>query len=295
MARHPIPHSKPYSDATPLLRDPAQLRATAQQDGVLFFKQLLTASEIQPLRRTMLELAAAHGALDADTDPMEGRASVDKAACWGEHPGSVWKQSIYPGIQQLREFHALAQHPHIMRLFETLFGQPVLAMPRNIARMIGPGTERITTPPHQDYWYIKGTEQVWTLWMPLGDCPGEMGGLAVLPGSHHGGKRKQIRAEGAGGNAVADLEEATWLRGPFEAGDLVIFHSLTIHQGLDNRSEKVRISVDYRYQSRSEPVHHQSLEPHLGMLTWEEIYASWPDQNDPLRYYWKAFDLQVLE
>ena len=39
----------------------------------------------------------------------------------------------------------------------------------------------MTTPPHQDPWYIGGTQEVWTAWVPVGDCPDEFGGIAVLP------------------------------------------------------------------------------------------------------------------
>jgi len=294
MAMQTLHQTAPFSDATSLLNNPETLRAVARRDGVLFFKKLLDPSDVLAVRRPIMDIAAEQGVLNPDSNPMDGLAGPEVADAWGEADGKMWREAIYPGIQKLREFHALAQHPCILAMFEKLFDGPVFAHPRNIARMIGPGTARFTTPPHQDNWYIRGSEETWTLWMPLGDCPETMGGLAVMPGSHHGGKRKMRRAEGAGGNEVEGLEEHEWLYSGFEAGDVVVFQSLTIHQGVDNRSDRVRVSIDFRYQAMNEPVHQHSLNPHLNILSWEAIYEDWP-QDDPLKYYWKALPLTVVE
>ena len=55
--------------------------------------------------------------------------------------------------------------------------------------------------------------------------------------------------------------------------------------------ERIRLSLDYRYQPVSEPVHASSLKPHMGVLDWDEIYRDWSD--DALKYYWKQLDLTV--
>ena len=62
-----------------------------------------------------------------------------------------------------------------------------LRHPRSIARIIFPDYPASTTPPHQDYVHIQATEAVWAAWIPLGDCPKEMGGLTLMPGSHRQG------------------------------------------------------------------------------------------------------------
>ena len=43
--------------------------------------------------------------------------------------------------------------------------------------------------------------------------------------------------------------------------------------------------------SVSHPVHGSSLEPHMGKLSWEEIYRDWPEETS--QYYWRSLDLQV--
>ena len=66
------------------------------------------------------------------------------------------------------------------------------------------------------------------------------------------------------------------------AGDVLLFHSLTIHQGVDNTSgDRIRLAGSFRYQRVSEPADAGALTVHLGVLSWEEVYADWaPD--DPV-------------
>jgi ectoine hydroxylase-related dioxygenase (phytanoyl-CoA dioxygenase family) len=123
-----------------------------------------------------------------------------------------------------------------------------------------------TTQPHQDFWYIRGTPETFTAWMPVGDCPRELGGLALLERSHKLGFLPHEKAIGAGGNGVrTDKLGLRWLASDFNAGDVVIFHSYMIHGALDNHTpDRLRLSLDYRYQRANEAVDPSSLKPHYG-------------------------------
>ena len=134
----------------------------------------------------------------------------------------------------------------------------------------------------------------WTAWIPNGDCPEELGGLAVARGSHRRGKLETFEGVGPGGRQVHVEENSVWVGGDYMCGDVIILHSLTIHQGRDNESaDHLRISSDYRYQPRSHPVREDSLQPHMNWLTWEDVYEKW-EANDPVRYYWQKWDLNVV-
>jgi hypothetical protein len=77
---------------------------------------------------------------------------------------------------------------------------------------------------------------------------------------------------------------------PFRSGDVLLFHSLTVHRGRHNRSGgRIRLAMSARYQGRSEPVDAGALRPHMGWTGWDDIYRTWP-AADPLRYYWRAQD-----
>ena len=101
----------------------------------------------------------------------------------------------------------------------------------------------------------------------------------MLPGSHKIGEvREHHFSLGAGGLAVDESELAgRWLSANYEAGDALIFPSLTVHQALPNYTDdRLRISLDNRYQARDEPIARHMLEPHLTGVTgfnWETCYA----------------------
>ncbi len=50
------------------------------------------------------------------------------------------------------------------------------------------------------------------------------------------------------------------------------------------RRERVRLSMDVRFQPASEPIEVRSLTNHSD-APWEEIYAGWGD--DDMQYYWR--------
>jgi hypothetical protein len=118
-----------------------------------------------------------------------------------------------------------------------------------------------------------------------------MGGLQIAAGSHLHGVYEFQPALGAGGLEVNNTFDGDWVSNPFQQGDVVVFHSMTVHKGLPNRSDKLRLSMDARYQRVSDPIAPDSLEPHGKLITREEIYTDWP--NDELKYYWRDRPLTI--
>lgn len=290
MAMAEMTRVESFEDSRDLLRAGDLLRERATETGYLFFRNLLPPSRVREVRRQVLELCARHGWLSQEADPMEGVCRPDTVVRESADPRWV---GFYREALRLREFHALALEPALLEALESLFDEPVLPHSRNICRVMFPGLSEYTTPPHQDHLYIGGTEDTWTAWIPLGDCPEELGGLALVPGSHRWGFLQARPGLGAGGQQVDVPADAPWATSPLGTGDVLLFHSLTVHQGLDNRSRNhLRVSVDYRYQPRSHPIRRDSMEPHMAGfgLTWEDIYADWPE-DDPLRYYWRRWNI----
>ncbi len=282
---------QPYVDSTSLLLDAAALRQRAREDGCLFFRGLLPQDDVLDVRGQVLEVCRRHGWLVEGSDPMQGVVRAEGAVIESGDPR--W-QAFYCDVLKLRAFHALALHDKMVDALGVLFGEAVLPHSRNICRAMFPQTQTHSTPPHQDHFYIGGSDETWTAWIPLGDCPAELGSLAVARGTHAGGFIRDVHeAKGAGGRAVEVAEEAAWFGGDFECGDVLFVHSLAVHQGRDNgTADRLRLSVDYRYQPQSHPVREDSLLPHMGWLSWEDIYADWA-ADDPLRYYWQSWNLDV--
>lgn len=280
-----------FAESSNLTGQPEALRARAAQDGYLFFRGLLPEGTLRAARAAILEVCARFGFLNP-AHPLNEAVAAEGVRY---REGDPEYMAAYDEIQRLESFHALSHEPALLEALRGLFGEEVLVHPRNIARVMFPQNNEFTTPAHQDYVHIQGTEETWTAWIPLGDCPRELGGLEVLPGSHRHGVLPVRSAYGAGGLGVeTDGLGLEWAGGDFRCGDVLLFHSLCVHRGVNNRTaNQVRLSVDYRYQGVSSPVTEGSLLPHFNRVPWEEIYRGW--KREDLQYYWRRFDLRMAE
>ncbi|MEZ4712552.1 MAG: phytanoyl-CoA dioxygenase family protein [Caldilineaceae bacterium] len=276
---------QPFTDSLGLLPSPADLRTRMQQDGYLFISGLVPREQINEVYGAIIGVCHQQGWADAAGRAQGARVVEGEEAFW----------AVYDPLQKLESFHALAHQPEILRVIEALVQEPPFVHPRNIARISYPQTEHFTTPAHQDFVHIQGTPETYTVWFPLSDCPRELGNLEVLAGSHTHSILPVHRAAGAGGLGVdADNLGLTWRGGDFAAGDVLIFHSHTVHRAIPNRTaDQLRISVDYRYQGVSQPIVADGLLPHYNRLTWDEIYAGWA--RPELQYYWRDLGLKVVE
>jgi len=284
-----------FVDSTPLLDDPEALRERAQTDGYLFFKKFLPVEPLLELRQRMLEILNGVGWIAAGHDLMEGvldEEGVNRFADEEMRPDTGSPLKIYHAVQKLELFHSLPHHPKFIALYRTLFGEDVLPHPRHIARLMSNHRTVSTTPPHQDFIYIQGAKQTWTCWFPVGNCPRTLGGLSVLRGSHHKGVVGVRPAKGAGGLAsLVCPDQVDWVEGDYEIGDILTFHSCTVHKALRcQQRDRVRLSCDVRFQAASAPIDQSSLNPH-GPFDWDELYQGW--KNPDVQYYWKKRHLNI--
>ncbi len=281
---------EPFVDMTNLLNRPEELRQRGEEDGCLFFSGLLAPKKVNNVRSKILSVCDKHGWIKEGSDYTEGMANTEILV--REEADPKW-QAFYNDLQKVRDFHNLALDEGLIHVFEVLFGESVLPHSRNICRVVFPDSASHSTPPHQDNFYIGGSEETWTAWIPCGDCPVKLGGLAVAKGSHKRGDLRVKEAVGPGGHQVDVEEQQVWVGGDYTCGDVIILHSLAIHQGRDNMSQdQLRVSCDFRYQPMSHPIRSDSLIPHMNWLTWEEIYQDW-DSIDPVKYYWQNWNLQI--
>lgn len=279
---------KPFVDSTPLLKDNVALTERLAKDGFLYIKGLLPPAAVENVGQQFLEDAAEGGWLDPDR-PMTDRIANLEAACVDPEAQFL---KVFSRFYRREDTLALRHHPAIIEFFERLFGEEVLVHPLLVARNIFPQREEFTTRPHQDFVHIQGTPETYTAWLPLHDCPAEMGGLAVAEGSHRDGVRDFAVSSGAGGLEVTESFEGRWRCGDYAAGDALIFHSMIVHKGTPNRTDSLRHSMDARYQRASEPISEVSMKPYSGCGSWEEIYADW--RSDTLKYYWRRQNPTVM-
>jgi hypothetical protein len=242
-----------------------ELRERFDRDGCLLLRGLLDPAAVEDLRRQVLELHARRG-------------WTNRAPNWIDpHAGRL---EYHADVQRLEAFHRLGHDPALLGAARALLGDEVFVHPRRLLRTIWVGAPGLTTPPHQDFQYIRGACNTITAWVPLGSCRREDGGLRLLVGSHESGELPvQGYAGGlnAYGVAAAD-DDPGWASADYASGDAVIFHSLLVHGALPNRSDRPRLSVDYRYQPSSAPVAESSLRPadYPRIPDWSELLAGVP-------------------
>ena len=281
---------QPFQISDPRREASDILRARMGDEGYLFVPGLIDTTAIKHARHDILAACTRAGWLAPGSEPDDGIVAPGVRYVVPEPPF----MRIYHEVQQLESFHALAHQQAILDLVGAIVQDRVLVHPRNIARIIFPQNTAHTTPAHQDYIHIKGTAETYTCWFPLGDCPLDLGGLAIMKGSHRAGIFEYQPMAGAGGKGVVtDGLPYHWVAGPLHAGDALLFHSHVIHKGLDNlTTDRLRVSVDFRYQGATQPVAMSSLEPHMHGLTWEQVYAGW--QSPRYQYYWQSMPLTVV-
>jgi hypothetical protein len=265
-----------YTDSTSIAGDRDALRRRLREDGFLFFRRLIPSQTVHGVREDVLTALDESGWLEPGSAATEARPGPTV-----RREGQPDFFGGYTNVQRRPSFHRLAHAPELVSVLRTLVADDLLVHPQKIARMSFPNSA-FTTPPHQDFRYIQGTTDVFTAWMPLSACPPELGGLRALGGSHTRGLLPTHRAQGAGGLAVDVPDDDTdWATTDYEPGDVLVFHSLTVHGALPNVSDRLRLSVDYRYQSASEPVAHRTLTPHFfpDVPDWDELTKDWDDRS----------------
>ena len=279
---------QPFADSSDIVGDTGALRAQIAEEGYLFVRQLLPKEPLLEVRRQMLEVLAEAGMIRRDRPLDDAVADLTNFAVEPEPAFLAVLRDQYA----LEDLNALKHHPALGALMERLFGEAVIPLPLFVCRNIFPQREAYTTPPHQDYVHIQGTFRNHAAWLPLGDCGPSMGGLALAAGSHRRGVLDLRPALGAGGLEVLSADRLDWRHGTFQTGDVLVFNCLTVHRGVPNRSDRMRLSVDFRYQPQTEPMCEVNLTPHRDIAPWDELYDGWT--REELKYYWKRHELEVL-
>jgi ectoine hydroxylase-related dioxygenase (phytanoyl-CoA dioxygenase family) len=234
------------SDPTTAIDD---LRDQFRAQGYLWLKGILERAEVLAFRQRFVD-AYHEAAGDANAERKMLMEFVRTAA-----------------------YESFCLQPRIWQFYEKLLAGAVYLHKRKIVRYFNPGKE-FSTPAHYDLIYLRGgTDTVCSSWIPIGDCPVEMGGLVYLEGSAVLGKRMEAEfsqknselspeqrisaynknmSEGGwvGKNLaeMADKFDTRWLMADYEAGDMVVHSAYMIHAGTANFTDQMRLSTDIRYQ-----------------------------------------------
>jgi len=256
--------------------------------GYLLIRDLLPQPALSQVLVDIMRILYSAGWLVRHEDPLERMADIG-AACGDPDPSF---QRTYQSVFNLESFHALPHHPALKQVMSSLVGEKILIHPKPIGRLNFPRCERLVDRAHQDFRFIDGDPECFTAWIPLHDCPTRLGPLQILEGSHRFG----IQSHAHENLHVPEIPEGAalggdWVGGEINAGDVLIFHSLTVHAASPNISNRLRISMDCRFQDSRRAVNPATLAfAGESAKSWEKTYSGW--RSDELKYYWKKLPLR---
>ena len=170
---------------------------------------------------------------------------------------------------------AITHHPSALAVFENkrlfdffrlYFGEEAVTYDYKWLRAVG---NESFTGCHYDTVYMgRGSQNVHTVWIPIGNIPVSQGTLAILEGSHNLESFARLRntygridvdrdmiSEGwfsSDPYEITDKFGGRWLTTEFNPGDLLIFGLFTMHASTTNLTDKFRISCDIRFQPSGE-------------------------------------------
>lgn len=234
------------------------LPATMREDGYAYLPKLVPEEAIDASREAIAAVLADEGIL------LSGSPPGDLVYGGGAPPSRDVLLGLHKRLNPLPAFATLADQPAILTVMRALLGEDALTHVRKICRVKYPHDPYDIVGPHQDFWYIKGAEETYTCWAPLTATTTDVGGLAILPGTHRDGPVAHSASDGSRFHGVGDVAaDSEWAWSPMQVGDVLVFHSLTVHSGLPNTSAHVRVSVDYRYQRGGDPMDESHTRPHF--------------------------------
>jgi ectoine hydroxylase-related dioxygenase (phytanoyl-CoA dioxygenase family) len=270
------------------MHDPAALRERIAEDGYLYLKNFHDKDAVLAARKFVTDRLVEQGIVDSRFPSTEGvladvrvvnkRSALSSRAEDGRELKGYEPEDLTRGNKALWE---MLESRRVMDFFGAFFGTPAHRFWYIWFRAVGRGKG---TPPHCDWVYMsRGTPNLYTTWVPLGDTPLDVGGLMILEGSHKKADRLKnylskdvddyctdspnaeklksgemmFEFDGVLTRNPVSLQRSfggRWLTAEhYEMGDVLIFTMRTIHASLDNQSNRIRISADTRYQPANEP------------------------------------------
>jgi hypothetical protein len=259
---------------------PSVVQDLFETDGAFIVRRLFEPGQISEVREPLLSRLNSSGWI---SDPSQDAPDANMSLCCSDPDTSYMR--TYRRAISAPSIHKLPHSRSVRVLAEQLgFGQFFLH-PRVILRMIFPGV--LPTPAHQDWTSVGGATDAATVWVPLVPCDLSTGPLAVIRRSHQRGEWARQPALGIEGEEIVTEDSDRWAASALRLGDAVVFRSLTVHCAMPNTSQSLRLSMDFRMQALSAPIHPGSLLPPERFRTWDDVYAMWGEEDRKQAYYWR--------
>ena len=244
-------------DSNDLLGDVAATRKRIEQDGYLLFRNFIDRETVLSAREAIVR----H--LDDKKALVKGSPLLEAVM---PRTGKEVRMTGQSEITHHPSSLAVFENGRLFDFFKNYFGEEAVTYDYKWLRAVG---NENFTGCHYDVVYMgRGSRNVHTVWIPLGEIPVSQGTLAICEGSHNLESFARLRNTYGGidvdrdmisdGWFSSDPYEITekfggrWLTTNFNPGDILIFGLYTLHASTTNLTDKFRISCDIRFQPKGE-------------------------------------------
>lgn len=228
-----------------------QAIADFDRDGYYIFRSLISTQEVEALVKVI------EHSLNPALAPVEFEADVHYpgAPASRNAPGGRTPRRLLHAYGRDSHFQHIARHPEVIRILKALMRSDTLFLSQNHHNCVmtkHPGFSSVTSW-HQDirYWRFDRRELVST-WLALGPENRDNGGLMIIPGSHQlDFEQGQFDAALFLRTDLADNHDllAKAVDVELNAGDMLLFHSRTLHAAGQNETDIIKRSLVYTYRT----------------------------------------------
>lgn len=241
-----------------------QQRAEFEENGFLILHDVFSPATVSGARAALSrlvdeearQLSEAGTISDAlQNAPFETRLLQLYAGCMDKAPDSFREELHLP------ELFDIFFHPVVLDAAQAFLGPEIRLYPNYTVRPKLPDHAASLVLWHQDGGYTATNSpragegnvdemRMINVWSPLVPARRENGCMQFVPGTHKLGVVPHLKKEFYLELAPEILEqyEPQAIDIELDPGDVVLFHNLLFHRGLPNLSDKIRWSMDWRYQ-----------------------------------------------
>ena len=224
-----------------LLGDHEALMRFHDTEGYILLRDVLDHESLRKARRKMFEFMVRKGFLDAENIDAE-------EALWNGKPfdGGYEESPEFSGVAR-----AIVEDPRNAKIMEQILGEPAAIIPIVQYRTYVPGGS--ISPIHQDGFFSPGIMNYRPVWIPLVTVTPDMGGLILSPRHCNQGYFHNTAKPSPYPFPADTIPAGDWATTTYNPGDVLIINPNTPHGALQNRSNKMRVTLDTRVQSAADP------------------------------------------
>jgi ectoine hydroxylase-related dioxygenase (phytanoyl-CoA dioxygenase family) len=234
----------PLTDSTSLLGDGVALRARWEEDGTLYFRNVIDVKLMAWAEQHYRKALADEGLIDL----------ANEAPVWTGKKSNTWRPCDAIGTTV---WHEVVKQPGLNAILHELFQADAAWLPIVAHRSAFPSSpltedQDIFAGQHQDAFYNEGMNST-ICWMPVRDILDmNRGTFALAPGVH---KKGVLHSKDQPNYRIPEgsIPKDAWRSAAYRVGDVVIFRDDTPHAALPNLSNEFRLSMDLRVGSSLAP------------------------------------------